>query len=117
MRFVLRRVGVSLVLVWVVASIVFLAIHLVPGDPAELLLSAGGAAPDAATVADLRERLGLNLPLLTQYANFFAGLAHGDLGQSLVDDYPVLDEIGLRLPRTLEPVSYTHLTLPTIYSV
>ena len=42
MRFVLRRVGVSLVLVWIVASIVFLAIHLVPGDPAELLLSAGG---------------------------------------------------------------------------
>jgi len=105
MRFVVRRVAVSLLLVWVVASIVFLAIHLVPGDPAELLLSTGGSAPDAATVAELRERLGLNLPLLTQYANFFAGLAHGDLGQSLVDDYPVLDEIGLRLPRTLELIA------------
>lgn len=105
MRFVLRRVAVSLVLVWVVASIVFLAIHLVPGDPAELLLSTGGSAPDAATVAELRDRLGLNLPLLTQYGNFLAGLLRGDLGTSLVDDYPVLDEIGLRLPRTLELIA------------
>ena len=102
MSYLLRRVLVALVLVWIVASIVFLAIHLVPGDPAELLLSAGGAAPDPATVADLRERLGLNAPLLTQYGQFLAGVAHGDLGTSLVDDYPVLDEIGRRLPRTLE---------------
>jgi peptide/nickel transport system permease protein len=102
MAFLLRRVGISLVLVWVVASIVFLAIHLVPGDPAEILLSTGGSAPDAATVAELRERLGLNLPLLSQYGNFLTGLMRGDLGTSLVDDYPVLDEIGLRLPRTLE---------------
>jgi peptide/nickel transport system permease protein len=102
MRFLLRRVLVSLVLTWVVASIVFLAIHLVPGDPAELLLSAGGSAPDAATVAELRERLGLNAPLLVQYGAFLDGVLHGNLGTSLVDDYPVLDEIALRLPRTLE---------------
>jgi peptide/nickel transport system permease protein len=105
MAFLLRRVGISLVLVWIVASIVFLAIHLVPGDPAEILLSAGGSAPDAATVAELRERLGLNLPLLTQYGTFLSGVLRGDLGTSLVDDYPVLDEIGLRLPRTLELIA------------
>lgn len=105
MAFLLRRVGISLVLVWIVASIVFLAIHLVPGDPAEILLSAGGSAPDAATVAELRDRLGLNLPLLSQYGNFLAGVLRGDLGTSLVDDYPVLDEIGLRLPRTLELIA------------
>jgi peptide/nickel transport system permease protein len=102
MVWVISRVGVSLALIWVVASIVFLALHVVPGDPAELLLSTGGSAPDPATVADLRDKLGLNRPLLTQYVSFFAGLAHGDLGTSLVDDYPVTDEIALRLPRTLE---------------
>lgn len=102
MPFVARRIATSLALAWIVASIVFLAIHLVPGDPAELLLSTGGSSPDPAAVAELRERLGLNLPLLAQYANFLAGLAHGNLGTSLVDDYPVLDEIALRLPRTLE---------------
>lgn len=105
MWFVARRIGVSLVLVWIVASIVFLAIHLVPGDPAELLLSAGGTAPDPGAVAELRARLGLDLPLLTQYGTFLTGLLHGDLGNSLVDDYPVLDEIALRLPRTLELIA------------
>jgi peptide/nickel transport system permease protein len=105
MTYLLRRVLVSLGLVWVVASIVFMAIHLVPGDPAELLLSAGGAVPDPATVADLRDRLGLNQPLLTQYGAFLAGLLHADLGSSLVDDTPVLQEIGLRLPRTLELIA------------
>ena len=80
----------------------FLALHLVPGDPAELLLSAGSVAPDPAAVAELREKLGLDRPLLDQYVSFLAGLAHGDLGNSLVDDYPVTSEIALRLPRTLE---------------
>lgn len=86
MKFLLRCVGRSLVLVWIVASIVHLAIHLVGGDPAEILLSAGGSAPNAATVAELRERLGLNQPLLTQYQDFLTGVLRGDLGTLLVDD-------------------------------
>ena len=45
MRYLLRRVGLALLLVWVVATIVFMAIHLVPGDPAEILMSSGGATP------------------------------------------------------------------------
>lgn len=97
-----RRIALSLIMAWVVATIVFLALHMVPGDPAELLLSTGGAVPDAAAVVELREKLGLERPLLTQYAAFLGGLLRGDLGTSLVDDYPVLHEIGLRLPRTLE---------------
>jgi peptide/nickel transport system permease protein len=90
MSWALRRITVSLLLVWCVASIVFLAIHLVPGDPAELLLSSGGVAPDPGAVAELRERLGLDRPLLDQYLGFLAGLGRGDLGTSLVDDFPVL---------------------------
>lgn len=105
MAYVLRRVGIALVLVWIVATIVFMAIHLVPGDPAELLLSTGGTVPDPASVAELRERLGLNRPLGAQYAAFLAALVRGDLGRSLVDDYPVIDEIALRLPRTLELIA------------
>jgi peptide/nickel transport system permease protein len=91
-----------LVLVWIVASIVFLAIRFVPGDPAELLLSQGGAAPDAASVAQLREQLGLDRPIAAQYVESFARLAHGDLGNSLQDDSPVAAEVFRRLPRTLE---------------
>jgi len=102
MAWVLRRIGLSIILAWLVASIVFMTLHLVPGDPAELLLSTGGIMPDPGAVAELRDRLGLNDPLLVQYGDFLRGLARGDLGNSLIDDYPVLAEVALRLPRTLE---------------
>ncbi|HUA53333.1 MAG TPA: ABC transporter permease [Candidatus Sulfotelmatobacter sp.] len=100
--YALRRLGIALALVWVVATVVFLVIHVIPGDPAELLLSQGGMAPDPAAVAELRGRLGLDRPLAAQYAAYLGRLARGDLGTSLDDDHPVADELMLRLPRTLE---------------
>ncbi len=102
MLWVGKRIGTALLLVWVVASIVFLAIRLVPGDPAEILLSQGGAAPDPAIVAQLHEQLGLDQPLGAQYVDGFRRLLHGDLGASLQDGSPVADEVFRRLPRTLE---------------
>ena len=105
MAWLLRRLGMSLLLVWVVASIVFLGIHLVPGDPAELLLSQGGTTPDAAAVAELRARLGLDLPLAQQYLARMKGLLTLDLGRSIQDDSAVMDSIARRLPRTLELIA------------
>jgi peptide/nickel transport system permease protein len=102
MIFIASRLARTLFLAWLVATIVFLVLHLVPGDPAELLLSSGGAMPDPTAVAELRARLGLDRPILTQYRDFAAGLMRLDLGRSLVDDYSVASEIALRLPRTLE---------------
>jgi peptide/nickel transport system permease protein len=97
-----RRILTSLFLAWVVSTIVFMALHVVPGDPAELLLSTGGITPDPAAIAELRDKLGLDRPILAQYGSFLAGLLRGELGSSLVDDYPVISEIALRLPRTRE---------------
>ena len=105
LSFVARRLAVSLVLVWLVASLVFMVIHLVPGDPAELLLSMGGVAPDPQSVRDLREKLGLGLSLWSQYTRYVGGLLRGDLGLSMQDEHPIADEIALRLPRTLELVA------------
>jgi ABC-type dipeptide/oligopeptide/nickel transport system permease component len=102
MLWVLRRIGVSIVLVWVVATIVFLAIRLVPGDPAEILLSQGGVAPDPTAVAQLRDQLGLNRPLGMQYLQDMRALLAGDLGESLQDQTQVAGELMRRLPRTLE---------------
>ncbi len=104
LAFAARRLAVSLGLVWVVASLVFLVIHLIPGDPAELLLSQGGIAPDPAAVEELRERLWRNQPLWTQYLSYMGGLLQGDFGLSLQDEHPIAEEIALRLPRTLELV-------------
>ena len=102
MAYVLRRVAISIGLIWTVATLIFLVLRMIPGDPAELLLSSGGVAPDPAQVLELRERLGLEAPILEQYAAFIGQLLRLDLGTSLTDDYPVLDEIAKRLPRTLE---------------
>lgn len=102
MAWLARRIGLAIVLVWAVASIVFLAIRLVPGDPAELLLAQGGVAPDPASVAELHAQLGLDQPVLTQYLDNFRRLLTGDLGHSLQDGSSVAQEIGRRLPRTLE---------------
>jgi peptide/nickel transport system permease protein len=105
MGWFLRRLVISIGLVWVVATSVFLAVHLVPGDPAELLLSQGGVAPDPAAVAELRQQLGLDRPILAQYADSMMRLARGDLGRSLQDQSSVAQEIGRRLPRTLELIA------------
>jgi peptide/nickel transport system permease protein len=105
MRYVAGRLAMTLVLAWAVATIVFLTLHLIPGDPAELLLSTGGITPDPAAVAELRSRLGLDRPLHVQYLEFAGRLLRGDLGRSLVDDHPVASEIALRLPRTLELIA------------
>lgn len=102
LAYALGRIAVALGLIWVVATLVFLIIHLVPGDPAELLLSQGGVAADPAAVAELRDKLGLNLPIATQYWHYVSGLLRGDLGSSLLDDHSIAAEIALRLPRTLE---------------
>ncbi|HVY41415.1 MAG TPA: ABC transporter permease [Hyphomicrobiaceae bacterium] len=104
MAYVLRRLGVSLVLIWLVATLIFAVLRLIPGDPAEMLLSSGGVAPDPAAVAELRDRLGLERPVLEQYGGFLQRLARLDLGTSMQDDRPVIEDIARRLPRTLELV-------------
>ncbi|MBE9605641.1 ABC transporter permease [Acetobacteraceae bacterium H6797] len=102
MPWILKRVGTAILLIWVVITIVFLAIRMVPGDPAELLLTQGGISPDPATVAMVREQLGLDVPFWQQYVQNLGHLATGYLGISLRDEAPVADEILIRLPRTLE---------------
>ena len=109
LAFVARRTAIAMGLVLAVASLVFLVIHLIPGDPAELLLSQGGVAPDPASIEELRQRLGLDLPLWQQYTRYLSGLIRGDLGVSLIDEHPIVDEIALRLPRTLELVAASGL--------
>lgn len=104
-QYIIRRCLTTLVLVYVVVTLVFLFIHIIPGDPAALLLSAGGsgaAAPDPESIAALRHQLGLDVPMGTEYVRYLAGLTHFDLGLSLQDRHPVSADIVEALPRTLE---------------
>lgn len=100
-RFILKRLGISLVMLLVVSTIVFLMVHMMPGDPALMMLG-GDSNPDPAAVAALREELGLNKPLPLQYKDWILGALQGDLGQSYSERQPVMASIASRLPRTLE---------------
>jgi peptide/nickel transport system permease protein len=97
--FLVRRVLLTIPVLLGVATLVFFLIHLVPGDPAVSMLGEG-AAP--AEVEKLRERLGLDRPLLQQYVSFLSGLVRGDLGLSFRYNRPVTQEILGRLPATAE---------------
>ena len=99
LRFVARRVALTIPVLLGVATLVFLLIHLIPGDPAQAML--GEAAPQA-DVEALRTQLKLDRPLLEQYLDFLGGLMHGDLGTSLRTRTSVTDQIAARLPATFE---------------
>lgn len=104
-KYIVQRTIVGVALLLLVLTLIFAALHLVPGDPALLLLSQGdGASATPAAVAKVREQLGLNDPILVQYWNFLSGVFTGDLGSSFRTNQPVATSISERLPRTLELV-------------
>src|ERR1700759_3301223 len=94
----LRRILITLPVLWVVVSAVFLLIHLVPGDPIVQMLGEGASTAD---VAKLRHDFRLDLPLGTQYRDYVVGVFRGDLGQSLRLHDSVLHLILQRYPYTL----------------
>jgi ABC-type dipeptide/oligopeptide/nickel transport system permease component len=99
LRYLLRRLLLTIPVLLGVATLVFSLIHLVPGDPAQAML--GDSAPPE-DVAKLRQSLGLDRPLLVQYRAFLGGIVRGDLGNSFRYGTPVTREIGSRLVRTIQ---------------
>jgi peptide/nickel transport system permease protein len=99
MRYLVRRLLLTVPVLLGVATLVFSLIHLVPGDPAQSML--GDSAPPE-DVAKLRQALGLDRPLVQQYKSFLGGVVKGDLGTSFRYGTPVTSEIGSRLLRTMQ---------------
>ena len=99
LRYLARRLVLTLPVLLGVATLVFSLIHLIPGDPAQAIL--GETAPQA-DVDELRRRLGLDRPLVEQYGAFLAGLTRGDLGVSLRTGEPVVSQLVARVPATAE---------------
>jgi peptide/nickel transport system permease protein len=96
----LKRLLYALPVVWAVVTLVFLLIHIVPGDPVRNAL---GDNATAEQVTELKRQLGLDLPLGRQYLNYWAGLVKGDLGVSLINPSDrVFEKIIARYPATLE---------------
>src|SRR5512140_780102 len=98
-KFLIRRLVYTIPVLAIVVSLVFLLIHIVPGDPIVQMLGEGARATD---VEQLRHALGLDQPLGRQYLNFVRGLAHFDLGTSFKFNAPVTRLIIDRYPATLQ---------------
>jgi len=98
-RYLARRLALTIPVLLGVATLVFLLIHMVPGDPAQAMLGEGASPQD---VTALRARLGLDLPLHVQYGHFLMALVRGDLGTSLRTGEPVARSITDRMPATAE---------------
>lgn len=99
LRLALRRLALTVPTMLAAATLVFALLHLVPGDPVDVML---GESAQAADREALRTSLGLDRPLAVQYATFLRGLATADLGRSLAHGTPVTRLLADRLPATAE---------------
>jgi len=98
-RHLVHRLLLTLPALWLVLTLVFLLIHIVPGDPVEQMLGEGA---NLSQIAELRQALGLDQPLLTQYGHYLGQMVRGDLGHSFKFQAPVRQVIFERYPATLE---------------
>jgi ABC-type dipeptide/oligopeptide/nickel transport system permease component len=97
--FVLRRLGTAIPVVFGITLIAFILVHVVPGDPAKVILYGANASPEQ--IATLRQQLGLDDPLWRQYVDFADNLLHGNLGTSFLTQNSVAYELLSRAPSTL----------------
>lgn len=99
LRFLVRRLGNAVIVLFIVAVIAFSMIYVVPGDPARILL---GERASVENVQALRENMGFNEPILTQFLDYITGLLRGDFGESLSAQRPALDLVLEAAPATLQ---------------
>ena len=98
-RYIIRRLLITIALAFIVVTLVFLLLRLIPGDPA---IAALGENATQEQLAVARQQMGLNDNIFQQYFNWWSKLSHFDFGQSLVDGRSIGEDLGLRLPRTFE---------------
>jgi peptide/nickel transport system permease protein len=96
--FIIRRLLLGLVTLWITSVIIFAATQALPGDAARSIL---GKSATPESLATLRQQLGLDKPVLTQYWEWISGVVTGDLGTSLANSLPVTQNVGERLVYTL----------------
>lgn len=96
-----RKVGGALVVLWLVATAIFIGVRLIPGDPAEAIMGGPGSQASAEALANARSEYGLDLPIISQYFLFLAKLIRLDFGTSYSFKDPVLQIMGEVLPPTI----------------
>ncbi|MGE7054388.1 glutathione ABC transporter permease GsiC, partial [Paenibacillus glucanolyticus] len=97
-RYAIQRLLGVIPLLFIVSILVFMFIHLIPGDPARLV---AGKDATLEEINGIREQLGLNLPLWQQYVNYMGDLLKGDLGESVRSGIPVMEMLESRFLPTI----------------
>ncbi len=100
LRYLLFRLAIAIPTILAVSAVVFLMLYLTPGDPATIYIGDRQATPER--IAQIREAMGLNRPLVDQYLDFFVGALRGDAARSLQTNQLVSEQIAERLPSTIE---------------
>ncbi len=97
--FLIKKLSSFASVIFGVLLLTFLLIHLVPGDPVEVML---GESASVANRGALRADLGLNQPLINQFGSYLSKLSHGDFGNSIHNKQPIIDMLKTRYPATLK---------------
>jgi peptide/nickel transport system permease protein len=98
-RYIITRTFLTLPMLFILLSIVFLVIRVMPGDPVSSML--GGHAPES-VIEQKKEELGLNRPLIVQYGDYLLQICRLDLGNSMIFNERVIDAIKMKIPATME---------------
>lgn len=112
-KYIFQRIALSIVTLAVIATLIFLMLRIIPGDPARVFAGETATAED---VERLRAQLNLDKPLYYQYYIFVKELSHGNLGESMRSHTPVLEEIMDRLPNTVK-LAVIAIILATLFGV
>ncbi|MCL4370801.1 MAG: ABC transporter permease [Chloroflexi bacterium] len=112
-KYIVQRLIAAVPTLFGVATIVFLMLRMLPGDPARMIAGVLASETDVETI---RRQLGLDQPLLVQYTSFLGRLLHLDLGQSARSSQPVLNEVMARLPYTFQ-LSLVAITIAVVAGV
>ncbi|HEY7204477.1 MAG TPA: ABC transporter permease [Methylomirabilota bacterium] len=99
LEFLIRRVAISIVTLFVISLIVFIGVRMIPGDPARVM---GGTDADAAGLAEIRQKYGLDDPIPIQYLRWIGLALRGDLGESIRTRESVVWTVARKLPITIE---------------
>ena len=112
-RYVLKRLLMTVFVIFAAAWVVFTILCFVPGDPAEMLL---GSSATVAEIEAKREQLGLNDPYFVRLIDYFVSLIQLDFGTSWVYETPVFEQLVIRLPYTLT-ISVTQMVFTTVFGI
>lgn len=99
-RYIMQRFLLTIPMVFILLTVVFLLLRVMPGDPVTAML--GGKNVSAEVIAEYRQRYGFDQPIYVQYGQYLGGVLRGDFGRSYRTGKPVLQELFLRFPATIE---------------